>query len=296
MILVWIFDIPPYFYWNHTFARAHIPLQVQSTPIVFGLLLVGASALVVFAHLRGPRLRNALALAALVVFPFVLIAVYGVLRTPILMDKTFLPAATLAPMLLLFPLSMNLPRLTRRWVVGGAILISLVSLATLVAYETVQKKEDWRGAARFVRDLPPSPRLIVFVASDGELPFDYYYRYLPTDQTTGVPAAFFEHDPPRTMMRVLAEDDLEQLKDRLSSQTFEQVILVQSHLAWADPQNLTEAVLRKSYAETARKVIDSEITIVCFAPADSGPRYARGPHQLTRTAVASSDRFSVPAN
>jgi mannosyltransferase len=298
-VFVWIFDIPPYFYWNHTFSRLHIPLRVENTPIVLGILLVAASGLIVLVRLRGPRLRNALALAVLVFLPFILICAYSFLRKPILMDKTFLPAAALAPLLLLFPLSVDLPRFWRRCVVAGAILVSLISLSTLVAYETVQKKENWRGAARFVQDLPATPRLIVFAANDGQLPFDYYYRYSPDDQITGVPSGFFDRNPPQTMMRVQSDQDLGDLRDRLASNSYGEIILVLSHADWSDPRGLTEHLLSQGYQETQRKIIDSEITIIRFAPANSGPRYAQTPgdsHQFTSTAVASSDRFSVPAN
>jgi mannosyltransferase len=297
-ILVWIFDTPAYFQWNHTFARLHIPLQVENTPIVFGVILIVASALVTFTRTRGPRLRTAIALTILVFLPFVLITAYSLARTPILIDKIFLPSATLAPMFLIFPLSIGLGRVAREWLVAGLIVVSLMSLATLAAYETVQKKEDWRGAARFVQELSATPRLIVFVANDGQLPFDYYYRYSPDDQTTGAPAGFFDLDPPRAMTRVRGEDDLNDLRDRLASTSYSQIILVLSHAAWADPHGLTEQLLRKGYQESQRQVIDSEITIIQYGPENSGPRYAgRGQSgQSTSTAVASSERLSVPAN
>jgi hypothetical protein len=294
-LLGWLFDVPPYFSWNHFLARTHIPLQVHSAPVVFGSLLIAASLAITFSHVRGTRLRNAFGLAFLVLAPFVLVTVYSLLRTPLLMDKLFLPSAALAPVLLIFPLSVELSRAARRAVLAGAMVVLLISLSTLVAYETVQKKEDWRGAARFVQALPPAQRLIAFVANDGQLPFDYYYHYLPDDEVTGVPAGFFDLDPPRAMMRLQSEHDLDGLRARLAAGSFDEVILVVSHVDWADPLWLTERLLEQTCREEARKRIDSEITIVQFEPQSSGPRYA-GSHQLTSTAVASSDRFSVPAN
>src|SRR5208282_5135959 len=130
-ITVWLFDIPPAFSWNHTFAFLHLFAQVDYTPIVFGLILMAASLAVTLTRLHGPRLRSALGILILVLLPFALVSIYSFLRTPLLRDKTFLPSATLAPMLLLLPLSADLSRLSRRLVAIGVILISIISLSTL---------------------------------------------------------------------------------------------------------------------------------------------------------------------
>jgi hypothetical protein len=268
-IAVWLFDTPPAFSWNHTFARLHLPITVQYFPIVFGLILLAASLAVSLTQLRGPRLRNAFALMLLVLLPLTLVSIYSFLRTPLLMDKTFLPSATVAPILLLLPLTANLSRLPRRLVIAGAILISMVSLSTLIAYETVQKKEAWRTAAQFVADLPPQRRLIVFTANDGQLPFNFYYHPLPGDQMTGVPAGFFDRNPPRAMMRVHGPQDLQNLRRLLSQNSYDQIVLIVSHPAWADPDWLTYGLLRDLYLEQSASRIDSEIAIVQFAPRSS---------------------------
>jgi hypothetical protein len=127
---------------------------------------------------------------------------------------------------------------------------------------TTERKEDWRGAYAVVRELPPSPRrLILFVANEGELPFAYYASRdpaRPAERRSGAPAGFFDLDPPKTIRRVTSDADLDGLRTTLESGAFDEIVLVLSHDAFADPHGLTETLLRS----TARVVGTHDLRLV----------------------------------
>ncbi|MGD0388850.1 MAG: hypothetical protein ABSC42_07845, partial [Tepidisphaeraceae bacterium] len=162
------------------------------------------------------------------------------------------------------PLSRGISRAT--W--GGTLLLLLLSGLTLYSYHLEVNKENWRGIAQKVSDLPAGRRLIVFVANDGQLPFDYYYHYRPGDEATGVPRGFFDRDPPRTMLRVRVERDLWPLNSRLASGHYDQVVLVLAHQEWADPNHLTQTLLRKHWPIAGREDLNN-VAIQWYQP--NGP-------------------------
>jgi hypothetical protein len=180
-------------------------------------------------------------------FPPVAIAVYSLVWTPLFMPKIFLPSAALLPIFALLPLATRWPRKTTRGLWIGVGLLLALSALTLYGHEVEDRKEDWRQLARIVSELPGGHRLIIFDANDGQLPFDYYYRYHPGDDPTGVPGGFFDLDPPQTMRRVKGDRDLEPLKARLDSGSFDEIVLVNAHDHWGDPDHLTENLLASRF-------------------------------------------------
>jgi uncharacterized membrane protein len=289
-IVIWAFDMPLRLEWNRTLQFLHLPFQVNYTPIVVGVVLIVASLGVSLTFLRGPRLRNALGMLSLVLLPITLVTIYSLVRTPLLIDKEFLPSAALAPMLMLLPLSIRLPRPGRRAVIAGVVVLSIFSLASLIAYEFTFKKEDWRTTARYVAQLPPMRRLIVFTVNDGQLPFEYYCPPGPDREMTGTPAGFFDRDPPRAMLRVFSTNDLANLRRRIAENSYDQIVLVISHIGWGDENWLTFKMLNGICHEESRVKYSPGIIVILFSP----PLIPA--HQLTSTTVASSERFSVPAN
>ena len=107
----------------------------------------------------------------------------------------------------------------------------------------------------------------MFVANDGQLPFDYYYHYRPGDEATGVPGGFFDLDPPRTMLRVLVERDLWPLNSRLASGHYDQVVLVLAHGWWGDTNRLTQSLLRKRWPMAGHEELN-DVAIQWYEPDD----------------------------
>jgi hypothetical protein len=158
-----------------------------------------------------------------------------------------MPSATLLPIFALIPLGMPLSRSLLRAAWAGAFLLMALSALTIYSYHLEINKENWRAIAKQVEQLPPQKRLIIFVANDGQLPFDYYYQYLPGDEATGVPSGFFDRNPPRTMLRVLNDSDLDSLRERLIKGHYDQVVLVIAHQFWGDPSHRTHALVLENW-------------------------------------------------
>jgi hypothetical protein len=133
----------------------------------------------------------------------------------------------------------------------------------------------------------------VFVANEGELPFMYYAeRAAPTPpvqsadprtgepvllrpptfgpdthrdvRRTGLPAGFFDLDPPKTIRRVTGNSDLTPLVTATANRTHNEVVLVLSHETFADPEGLSEAYLRKNWRPVEERAFD-RVRVLRFA-------------------------------
>lgn len=198
------------------------------------LLLAGIFAALIF--LRGFQRRTVLGLAICALLPPCAAFVYSRLHRSIFLPAAFVPSTIAAAVLMAVPLAAS-----RRWIAQAAVIgMLLLCAANLLAYEHERQKEDWRSAAEAVSQMPAvQRRLIVFLANEAQLPFDYYYRPRAGDVETGAPAGFFDVDPPRTQRRVLFNADLDDLRAQIQSGNFQDVILVLSHQDFADPGGRT---------------------------------------------------------
>ena len=232
-----------YWSWAHLLELVHLPIGGGARPIfIVGCLIVASSLLSIIVQ-KGARRKEAIGLLVAAMFPPVFVGLYSVLRTPLFTPKLFLPSATLMPIFVLLPLGMPLSTGILRTAWAATFLLLAMAGLSLYGHYVEDTKEDWRGIARKVSELPARHRLIIFVANDGQLPFDYYYHYRRGDEATGVPQGFFDRDPPRTMLRVLSQQDLQPLNARLAEGHHDQVVLVMAHQGWADPSHLTQALL-----------------------------------------------------
>jgi mannosyltransferase len=250
--------------WDRWIARFPFPGGIEHGPMLLAILLLGIATILTLAAGDAQRRRQALVLLAAALLPPALVAVYSRVGTPIFMDKIFLPSASLLPICLMLPLA----KPSRP---GGAVaIVALVLIvASLCGYEHERKNEDWRGATAIVDQLPPAQRLIVFVATEGQLPFDYYSHN--TDPRTGAPAGFFDRDPPRTMLRVIGESDLTRLKMRLAIRHYDEVVVVLSHLEWADADGHTLAMLQKLYPfQQTWEPSDADVQVIRMRQTTSG--------------------------
>jgi hypothetical protein len=120
-------------------------------------------------------------------------------------------------------------------------------------------REPWRAACQYADESLPPNRLLIFVANEGELLFDYYRRdsdFTPKPQLTGVPRSFFAADPPQTMSRVRNDADLNSLRSVLDSASFDQIVLVESHYWFSDPDHRVRGELRGRMLESDHRQFD----------------------------------------
>src|SRR5439155_7822214 len=88
-----------------------------------------------------------------------------------------------------------------------------------------EHREPWRDVSALAASgADGHRRLLVFVANEGEIMYDYYARrgdYSPSPMLLGVPNGFFATDPPHTMTRLRDEADLDRLRPALARGDFD---------------------------------------------------------------------------
>jgi len=238
--------------WTNLLERMHVHTAGGVIPMSILGCLLAASAFASILGQTSARRRGAIGLLVAAIFPLLLVAICSVIWTPVFGEKLFLPSATLFPIFFLLPLGMPLSRGGLRTAWCGALILLLLNGLTLYGYHQEIRKEDWRGIAKIVSNLPAGRRLIIFIANDGRLPFDYYYRYRAGDEATGVPSDFFDLNPPRTMRRALDDRDLDPLRSRLAGGEYDQIILVLAHEAWGDPEHRTRGLLSEGWRRVGK--------------------------------------------
>jgi uncharacterized membrane protein len=238
-LATWLLSVPSNWFWSSLLSRLHLYFSLGFWPGWIALLGFVAVIATILGKQTGERRRDAMGLLTFVLLPPALVVFYSLFSTPLVLNKVFLGSAAAMPFILLLPLGMEFKRPGRVILRIGAAGLMLLAIGILWT-DMSEKKEDWRSAAQFVAQMPPKHRLILFMGQDSQLPFDYYHGpYRAGEDVTGSPAGFFDLDPPRAMLRVLRQEDLHHLQMMIENGHYEQVILVESHQQWSDPENLT---------------------------------------------------------
>jgi uncharacterized membrane protein len=212
-------------------------------------------AFIIIGVVRRQTARRTWGLIVFGLLPVLLIFVYSRIGQSIFMERAFIATTVVMPLLIAMPLT-GLPATGRMnsWLCAAVAGLWLApGVVSLQAKCLGEHPEPWREICQVVqREAGPqeaAPRqLIVFVGNEGELLYDYYARrgdYAPDLDRQGVPAGFFALDPPRTMRRVRSDADLAGLKARLAAGDFGQVILIESHADWSDPNHWVLQWLRQ---------------------------------------------------
>jgi hypothetical protein len=230
---------------------------------------------VVAGFMSRQTIRRATALGIFGLLPVFGVFLYSQIRQSIFVDRAFIPSSLIAPLIVALPFTS--PVLRRGWIVISAtVLVLIPSVLSLRENYVGEHRENWREVCNYIQARPVRRRLVVFVANEGELLYDYYARsgnYAPSSEMLGVPAEFFAIDPPRTMRRVRSEDDLAPLRAVLSGGGFDEVDLVESHYWWSDDGHLTLGFLEKQMVPIGEVEID-RIIVHQFEP---GSRAAANP-------------------
>ncbi|HSV13111.1 MAG TPA: glycosyltransferase family 39 protein [Tepidisphaeraceae bacterium] len=209
--------------------------------IVTGIVLIGL--------VRPATHRRALALCAFGLLPILVVYIQSKLSQPIFMERAFIATTLVMPILLLLPFvpgrfhppTWLMALFTAGWLVGSTLSLRLNYVG--------EHREQWRDACRAVDEGAARNRLIVFVANEGEMLYDYYSRhsdYSPSPNLIGVPTSIFAKDPPQTMMRIHSEADLYGLRAALGHREFDEVVFVESHPWFSDADRRVEKLLNAS--------------------------------------------------
>jgi hypothetical protein len=212
------------------FVHGIFPDTAAQVPRAAAVLLIGGMVLGILL-LRGSNRRVLIGLVVAGLLPVILALGLSWWRRSVFLPAAFVPSTVIMSVLLAGPMAWSRGRIGT----GIVVALLLLSAANLLAYEHERTKEDWRSAAKIAAAMPAvEHRLFVFVANEGQLPFDYYYHLRPGETETGAPRGFFDLDPPRTQLRVLTDGDLASLRRQVGQDRFDDLVLVVSHAGWID--------------------------------------------------------------
>jgi mannosyltransferase len=231
-------------------------------------ILIPLGCLLILAFLRGSQdhRRLLLALSFFAFVPLVLVFVLSHFTKSIFTEKVFISSSVVCPILLASSLDWRRRGRVASVCAGLGLVLILLESASLIGYSRYIWKDGWRNATDYLISIPSERRLIVFVATEGQLIFDYYssrQKEALRIEKTGCPSGFFDVDPPRAMRAVRNLTDLTPLMSNLESRKFDEVDLVLYHDYRADPNGLTFDLLSKS-AVLLEKREFPEITVCRF--------------------------------
>jgi uncharacterized membrane protein len=241
-VLAWICGVAHFWTWDQYLNPIFSPHIDTGVPrAVAAIIAIAIIAALIRLNQRNRRVLISLVIAAF--FPVLAALLYSLLGRSIFFQSAFVPSTVLTPLLITAPVAW----MKRRWIARIAVALAiLVCAANQYGYLTERHKEDWRSAAAAVAAMPAvNHRLIIFVANEAQLPFDYYYALRPGEVETGAPAGFFDIDPPRTQLRVVADSDLTALQNTVAATPFDDFVLILSHAGWFD----TNSVLHTGYSD-----------------------------------------------
>lgn len=202
------------------------------------ILIAGALLLALVAK-RRIAAREYLFLATLVVVPVGAMFLVSQIK-PIFLSRALI--FVVAPYLVL--VAGGLASLTR-WRAGSVLLALLVLLNMVSLYRlyTTIPKEEWDLAARHVTSQAEPGDLVLFVAADTQIPFDYYAdpqsHHL---EKRGLPVDVFTVGPLEPRVQ---EADLARMDELVGNR--ESFWLVDSHTAFADPAGLVRSHAAERY-------------------------------------------------
>jgi mannosyltransferase len=227
---------------------------------VISIVVLALAAIAV----SGPNRRQSLALAVFTFAPVLLVVVHSYVSQPVFMERLFVASSLSLPLMAVMA---SLGR-QRKLAISLIALMTIWSIASAVGFELWEKKENWRAAEAYVATLPSEGTLLVFVANEGQLPFDYYARRngrLMQYDRTGLPIGFFEKDPPEPVLRVLSDADVAHLERIMASGQYDRIVLIYSHEWFSDPDRRAERLLTGQWLGSDLQDFH-DITIQVFTP------------------------------
>jgi hypothetical protein len=184
--------------------------------------------------------------------PILFIFFYSRSGTSIFVERAFLASGIAMPLLLALALEAARSLPARVVVVGGLAWVFYLHAFSLAGRFTGEQNESWREASDYALRLSSAHEhtLTVFCSNECEVMYDFYARhgdYSPRADLVGTPQGFFELDPPRTLQRVLRDQDVDKLRAALDARPVDSVVLIYSHSWWGDGQGRTLALISSRF-------------------------------------------------
>lgn len=285
LLVLWLPWLPNFLQQSQTYQQfwietptpdkvATLLMEFSSAYIPHWRIPLGREILVVLALsvalLAARRLTRADYLFLLSLFLVPIVAMYLVsLSRPLFLSRVLIYSS--APFLLL--VAAGVAGL-RKWriqllVLGALVVLNLVSLYRIF---TVPFKEEWNLATRYVAARAVAGELVLFMAADTQIPFDYYSQDATKAlERRGLPADVFIVGPLEPPMRI---EDLARMDQLIAGR--DSFWLVESHWLFPDPQRIA-----RRHADAEYRLVDQRefqgITVLRYETGRAGA--AAGPLQ-----------------
>ncbi|MHB0869181.1 MAG: glycosyltransferase family 39 protein [Chloroflexota bacterium] len=247
IVLLWLPWLPSFLRQSQTYRQfwIEVPTRTDVQTLLFEFtsaylphwlinsgqeVLIGGALLLALLAARRIPLREYLFLVILFVVPVAAMYLMSQAK-PIFLSRALIYAAS--PYLALVA---GGTAAVTRWRMGTVLLglFLLLNVVSLYRMYTVIPKEEWDLAASHLTSQATPGDLVLFVAADAQIPFDYYADRQPKQlERRGLPVDVFTVGPlePR-----VEEGDLAHMDDLVGNR--ESFWLVDSHTAFADPDGL----------------------------------------------------------
>jgi 4-amino-4-deoxy-L-arabinose transferase-like glycosyltransferase len=138
---------------------------------------------------RPANRRKSAALLAYSILPILLAFLDSRLSTPIYINRVFMGACILLPLVFCAPIAFQIG--DRQRLFRFLALVVLAGTATSAfGYLRRERREDWRGATEYLLKLPGRPRLAVIISDYGQMVVQYYmvglFKSYPPIELTGL--------------------------------------------------------------------------------------------------------------
>lgn len=262
LLLLWLPWLPNFLQQSQTYQRFWIEyptpelvvtlfLEFSSAYLPHWKIPYGREILITFtiilALLAARRLarRDYLFLLSLFAIPIATMYLFS-LSKPIFLSRALI--FCIAPFLMLIAggiVGLNRARLGY----GLAVALVLLNLISLYRLYTVSIKEEWDIASGYVAANASAGDLVLFLAADTQIPFDYYTRDSDVAlETRGLPVDVFAVGPLEPPMTL---DDLARMDQLIDGR--ESFWLVVSHSEFPDPEGITRSHADDTYQRLEQK-------------------------------------------
>ena len=227
-----------------------LPVLLQGTPLFVPLiqtlwmtsfLFLLLAPLLLFSRNRDLAVYR---IYVLFVLPLGLIVVYSLFWQSIYVDRLML--VSLVPLIVILSSTIDLPARRVRPLASSVLAVYVLCISfSVYAYYQSQWKEDYRGATAYLIPNLHQGDALIFVASLGEILFDWYSEGQGSCETkTGMPEGIFDRSEPNPGLTVKQKEDLRRLPEVVRNH--KRIWLFKNRTYTHDPLEMTEAWLAQS--------------------------------------------------
>lgn len=181
--------------------------------------------------------RKAAALAVYALSPVLLTFALSRVSNSVYETRVFSGCCSLLPMVLAAPIAFQVGN-RRKAFLGGGLVVLVLAVVSAAGYLRREQNADWRGATKYLLQLPERDRLVVIVPDIG-LPLVHYYaaglsKSGPPIELTGLLTRFdpADVDLEKRMIEGVFDphtDDLALLAHEMASERYKEVDVVMSY-------------------------------------------------------------------